>query len=293
MNIINGYITNKVFNNDNSHEHATIGYGNPTGIITPKNPGELYFDNSTNQLWIAIGTAATSWIKASESDSTDILPLFRGRLNAIGIDDNIYPTNNEIPFYTSPGSLYQRNILISVCNMNTEHAEVRIAHNNIYLFHTMEILNHETKFIDIDGLEPLDTITIWCNIPSVSFSIFGETYGLPIAGTRIGLVNLPLATLTSLVQSNQQTVYNTISVCVCNTSREDALLFRLAVIDGINIENIANKDYIIYDETILPSETRIFKNVCSLKTSSILAACSTTEHASIAVYGTRKSLDTG
>ena len=39
------------------------GFGNPTGIVTPDQPGVLYHDQGTNHVYISFGTTSADWIK--------------------------------------------------------------------------------------------------------------------------------------------------------------------------------------------------------------------------------------
>lgn len=245
---------------------------------------ELVYDD-TNSNWV-VGENPLGGSASSTGGGGGVIGV-PTRLGArdiavIDTDTNLYTVGAEYP----------SEIVIKICNRNNAVVAVRLAHIDgalgavsleDYILYDVLLQPYETKFIEVDGAVQNDTFLIRSDTTNVSFMATAKLPLLDANLSRIAATTVVADTDTALLVT-AGAEYEDCSIFVCNRDGISSGNIRIALIDGA-IGVISPEDYIVYDDVILPSETKLFQDSLHIPDNSTLMVRSSNANINFVLYG--------
>lgn len=259
-----------------------------TGIIT------VSTDQSAN--YAAIDAGAGLWIEGyryiGSTGGGGVSITSIARVGALTVDGAINLIDTDLALYTVPALTYPQRVKITAVNRNSgSAATIRIAHidgalgavsNEDYIWYDIALLDNESKWLEIDGLLPTDTILVRSDTIDVNFIatsvVSPEDNGL----SRVAATTVVADTDTALI-TTAGVSYEECSIIVCNRSAL-AATYRFALIDGA-VGALADEDYIVYGEAIAANESIHFGETFHLPNGYTLAVRASTANVNFILYG--------
>jgi len=211
------------------------------------------------------------------------------RLGALDVDGAVNLINTNLALFTATAFL--REVKITCCNRTADLIGIRVAHidgaigsiaNEDYIFYNVQLLPYETKVINVDGMVSTDTILVRSDSVDVTFKADGQTMDDDYGYRRLGATTVSADTDTALYTTIAPV--ENITVVACNKDADNSSYIRIAGIDGV-IGDWADEDNIIYEDTLLPSESKTYNLEIDLPVSQTIGVRSTDAETNFICYG--------
>ena len=185
------------------------------------------------------------------------------RFGALDVDGAVNLIDTNLALFTA--SAYLREVKIFCVNRTGNMASVRVAHidgaigainNADYIFYDVQLLPYETKVINVDGMISADTILVRSDIIDVTFKADGQTLSTDYGYRRLAATTVSANTNTLLYTTIGPV--ESITIVACNKDTDNPSYVRIAGIDDTLIGSWADEDNIIYDDVLLPGESKTY-----------------------------------
>jgi hypothetical protein len=266
---------------------GSVDFGNSFTVVGNTNTSTTVNNlTSTSRLYVGMSISGTNIPASTTISSIDSATAITISQAATGTTSSVTFTFNAatsstmvagpaITIYTVPASNYVQMVKLSIANRSADPALVFVGHNGTAaancIVSGMLILANEVKQITLPGLQAADTIRVLSDTSDVNFTLTGLKGTTAINQQK--LASLYIDGATKLINTDYvlyvTTAARSVSLIVCNESSSSSANIRAAhigddlVAAGTSITEGSNafykSDYIIYDDTLLPNETRIYE----------------------------------
>ena len=266
---------------------SSVDFGNSFTVVGNTTSGSATISSLTSTSRILPGMTITGTnipsgtVVSSITSSTAIVvsQSSTGTTSSVTFTFNA-PINTPITLYTVPASTYTQICKLNVINRNANTANVFIGHGGIsvenYIASGMLVLPNETKQITFPGFQPTDILKVSSDISDVNFLLTGFEGSTAINQQKLASFYIDGSTYTVNTDYVMYISSGAISasIIVCNEATASSTNIRTALINGNSVvvgsgiaegsNSFYKSDYIIFDDTLLNSETKIFEGDNSL-----------------------------
>jgi len=266
---------------------SAVDFGNTFTVIGDTTSGSATVSNLTSTSRILpgmtiSGTGIVSGTTISSITSSTAIVLSQSASSTASSTTFTFnaAVDTSIKLYITPTSTYNQASRLTVSNRNANSAYVSIGHGGTsvsnYIVYNMLTLPNETKQLTLPGLQPADTLEVMSDTSDVNFIFAGLEGTTAIPQKK--LASLYIDGSTYLVNTNYVMYISSgaisTNLIACNESSSSSSNVRIAIINGNSVtvgsgivegnNSFYKSDYIIFDDTLLQNETKIYEGENSL-----------------------------
>jgi len=255
-------------------------YESAASTFTDNNKEVLSTGDAGNTRWLAVGGA----YHYKNYSGT-------GRLAAEDIDGTTNAIDTNILLYQVPALRYVEEAVIKICNRNNFTITIRLAHidnggigalaNEDYIYYDVELQPYETKYTWL-SMGPADSILMRSDTTNVTFKVDGTESQFDNGYKRLDATTVAADTDTAVYTATGEV--RDIGVVACNKDGSNSAWINIGILNGA-IGTWAAEDYEIYQELLLPNETKIFNIKGALLNTHVVGARSTDADVNFIAYG--------